>query len=166
MREKIWHQMFQAKYAEIYLRYYLDKKKVVKNRLNISILLVTAIGAAGWKIDTLPAVSCAVATLLIFVDRYGKEFILTEDQLQAFSDIKSSNIRYCSTLEELYDKLDRDLITESEALAAFYSARTNYFEIESIDDKADVFTNKKLVNRSRQETLEYFNNNYKLSNNE
>jgi hypothetical protein len=166
MKEKIWHQMFQAKHAEIYLRYYLDKKKIIKSRLSIFILIITAVGAVGWKIEMLPVIACLLATLLQFIDRYSKEFVLTDQQLKTFSEMKGKNIQYCSKMEEMYDQLNLDIITEKDAISMFYEERSMYDEIESIDDMADVFKNKSLLEKSRAETIEYFENNHKLNNNE
>lgn len=162
MTSKIWHELVNIKYGEIYLTRYLSKQRTNKKRFKIATLIVSAQGIISWKYFEdyvwIAFALIAFIQLLLLIENY---LIRSDKEIEEISNLRMMYTRYFNRLETLWSKYYCDQIEESEAIKEYFKhKRTHWEKIEEVDCRLDIKQRKKIEKASESDTNNYFNTYY------
>ncbi|MFV1449648.1 hypothetical protein VBZ51_10895 [Maribacter sp. HS] len=160
MRNKIWYEMIQIKYGEVYLSLYLDFQKDLKRYIKIATLVFSGSGVFGWAFwEPLAWIACIVIAVIQLIALIENQIVRSEAELEEISVLRSMYLRYLTKLEELWYDCENDTMKEKKIKDVFFTLKnTDFVSIEKLDDKLNIKHWKKLKNKADIRTREYFNN--------
>ena len=160
MRNKIWYNMLQIKYGEIYLSLYLDFQKDLKRYIKIATLVFSGSGVFGWAFwEPLAWIACIVIAIIQLIGLIENQIVRSDAELEEISVLRSMYLKYLTKLEELWYDCENGSKKEKKIKNSYFSLReTDFLAIESLDDKLNIKHWKGLKNKADIRTREYFNN--------
>ncbi|MCD8416092.1 hypothetical protein G1J88_12015 [Tenacibaculum dicentrarchi] len=159
MTNKIWYELTNMKYGEIYLSKYLGLQRTLKKWFKILTLIVSLSGILKWKYFEgyvwIAFVLIAVVQLLLLIEN---QIIRTDKEIEEISNLRMMYTRYFNKLEFLWDKYHSDQIKDKEAMDKYFELRQTIWErIEELDCKLNIKRYKKLMKHTEIETNHYLN---------
>lgn len=159
MTNKIWHEMVNMKYGEIYLSKYLGVQRTLKKSFQILTLLVSLSGILSWKYFEeyvwIVFVLIAIIQLLLLIEN---QIIRSDKEIEEISNLRMMYTRYFNKLEILWTKYQHDQIKDKKAMSDYFELRQSDWEnIEELDCKLNIKRYKKLMNKTEIETNHYLN---------
>lgn len=160
MRKKIWYDMVQIKYGEVYLSLYLDFQKDLKRYIKIATLIFSGSGVFGWAFwEPLAWIACIVIAVIQLIGLIENHIVRSDNELEEISVLRSMYLKYLTKLEELWYDFENDTKKEKKVKGVFFKLKdTDFVAIEKLDDKLSIKPWKKLKNKADIRTREYFNN--------
>ncbi|PIB23748.1 hypothetical protein BFP77_15670 [Maribacter sp. 4U21] len=160
MRSKVWYEMMQIKYGEVYLSLYLDFQKDLKRYIKIATLVFSGSGVFGWAFwEPLAWFACIIIALIQLIGLIENQIVRSDSELEEISVLRSMYLKYLNKLEELWYDCENDYKKEKKIKKVFFSLReTDFAAIERLDDKLNIKHWKRLKSKADIRTREYFNN--------
>lgn len=159
MINKIWYELVDIKYGEIYLTKYLSFHRRLKKTFNIMTLLISVSGILGWKyFEDYAWIAFILIAIMQLFTLIENEIIRSDKEIEEISNLRMCYTKYFNKLEKLWSDIKLGKIKTEEALEYFFTLRqTDWEKIEEIDCSLDIKRFKKLENKSEEETNIYFN---------
>ena len=159
MTNKIWYEMVNMKYGEIYLTKYLGLQRNLKKGFQIMTLVVSASGILGWKYFEnyawIAFLLIIAMQLLLLVEN---QLIRSDKEMEEISKLRMLYTKYFVKLEKLWFDFYSERITENESMDKYFEYRdTEWLEIEELDCKLDIKRYKRLMKQTEDETKNYIN---------
>lgn len=159
MTNKIWYEMVNIKYGEIYLSKYLGVQRTLKKSFQILTLFVSLSGILSWKYFEeyvwIVFVLIAIIQLLLLIEN---QIIRSDKEIEEISNLRMMYTRYFNKLEMLWTKYQHDQIKDKKAMSDYFELRQSDWEnIEELDCKLNIKRYKKLMNKTEIETNHYLN---------
>lgn len=157
MREKIWYEMVDIKYGEIYLSKYLGLQRTLKKVFKILTLLISLSGILSWKYFEkyvwVAFILIAIVQLLLLIEN---QIIRSDKEIEEISNLRMMYTRYFNKLEVLWTKYHFKRIKENKAMDTYFNFRQSDWEkIEELDCKLNIKKFKKLMRKTEIETNNY-----------
>lgn len=159
MTNKIWYEISNIKYGEIYLSKYLGLQRTLKKSFQIITLVVSLSGILGWKhfenYVWIAFILIAIVQLLLLIEN---QIIRSDKEIEEISNLRMMYTRYFNKLEVLWTKYQYDQIDEKKALKKYFELRQNDWEkIEELDCKLNIKQYRTLRKNTEKETNHYLN---------
>ncbi|EIA07448.1 hypothetical protein [Flavobacterium frigoris] len=159
MANKIWFEMVDKKYGEIYLTKYLSLQRTLKKYFTIMTLLVSVSGILSWKFFEdyawIAFVLIAIMQLVILIEN---QIIRSDKEIEEISNLRMMYTKYFNKLEQLYTEFHYNRITKENAIDKYFELRkTDWEKIEELDCKLDIKKFNYLMNESENESNQYIN---------
>lgn len=159
MTNKIWYEMTNIKFGEIYLTKYLGFQRSLKKGFQIMTLIVSLSGILGWKYFEdyvwIAFILIAIVQLLLLIEN---QIIRSDKEIEEISNLRMMYTRYFNKLEILWTKYQYDQIKDKKALKQYFELRQFDWEnIEELDCKLNIKRYKKMQNHTEIETNNYLN---------
>ena len=162
--DKIWYEIVDIKYGEIYLSLYIRRQREMKRWFNILSIIFSAGGIGGYKISSfIPIAACVITGLIQTFNLIGNKFFPSETDIDHICKLREKYIQYLIKLEKLWLDLDTDRMSSNDATDQFFKFKQLRADIESIDNKLFISEIKSLKTKSDTQTREYLNNQYSLN---
>jgi len=150
MTNKIWYEMVNIKYGEIYLTKYLGLQRTLKKGFNISTLLISASGILSWKYFEdyvwIAFFLIAVMQLIVLVEN---QLIRSDKEIEDISNLRMMYTRYFNKIEKLWTEFHYDRITEKDAIDQYFNLReTDWEKIEELDCQLNIKRYKRIMSHS------------------
>ncbi len=163
MANKIWYEMLDIKYGEIYLTKYLGLQRNLKKGFQIMTLVVSLSGILGWKYFEnyvwIAFILIMIMQLLLLVEN---QLIRSDKEIEEISRLRMSYTRYFNKLEKLWTKYYYNRIKKNKALDKYFELRESDWEkIEELDCKLNIKQYKRLIKKSEEEIIIYINKHHK-----
>lgn len=159
MTKKIWYELVDMKYGELYLSKYVGFQHRLKMTFKIITLVLSLTGIFGWKyFEDYVLLILIIICVIQLLSLIGNQIIRTDKEVEEISALKMMYTRYFNNLERLWDELQSERKTDNEAIDIFYQLRTSAWEpIDELDCKLDIKRYKWLMSRTEEETQNYLN---------
>ena len=159
MTSKIWYEMVDAKYGEIYLTRYLGVQRTLKKAFKIITLILSVSGVFGWKyFDAYAKIVFAVIAIMQLLTLIENEVIRSDKEVEEISALRMMYTRYFLKLDKLWTENYSGNISDKKAMEKYFKLReTDWEKIEELDCKLDVKQWKRLEAKAEKETHEYIN---------
>jgi hypothetical protein len=157
MRDKIWYELVNTKFGEIYLSRYIILQRKFKKYIHVVILLISAIGIAGWKIwEPVAWIAFAVIIIIEVLNVIENQWIRSNEDIGKLIALRTDYIKYFNKIEKLWIDYENNKYSEDDALNFFHGLRINdWVEIERQDDQLIIPKSRKLIKESNPDTIEY-----------
>lgn len=117
MTNKIWYEISNIKYGEIYLSKYLGLQRTLKKSFQIITLVVSLSGILGWKhfenYVWIAFILIAIVQLLLLIEN---QIIRSDKEIEEISNLRMMYTRYFNKLEVLWTKYQYDQIDKRKHL--------------------------------------------------
>ena len=159
MTNKIWYEMVDKKYGEIYLTKYLSLQRTLKKSFTIFTLIISVSGILGWKYFEnyawIAFILISVMQLFILIEN---QIIRSETEIEQISELRLLYTKYFNKLEKLWTAFYCNRIDEETAFHDYFELRkTDWEKIEELDSKLNIRRYKYLMNKTEVETNKYLN---------
>lgn len=163
MTNKIWYEMIDVKYGEIYLTKYLAFQRTLKKSFQIMTLVVSASGILGWKyFEEYAWIAFMMIMLMQLLLLIENQLIRSDKEIEDVSNLRMMYTKYFIKLEHLWSGFYISRIDEDEAIDRYYKLRKNDWEkIEELDCKLSIKRYKYLMDKAELETNQYLNKYHK-----
>ena len=157
MTNKIWYEMINIKYGEIYLTRYLGLQRTLKKVFQIMALLVSLSVILGWKYFEdyvwMAFILIAIVQLLLLIEN---QIIRSDKEIEQISNLRMMYTRYFNKLELLWTKYHSNQLKENKAIDKYFNLRKFDWEsIEELDCKLNIKRYNKLMSLTEIETNHY-----------
>lgn len=163
MTDKIWYEMLDMKYGEIYLSKYLGFQRTLKKSFNIMTLVLSISGIFGWKyFENYAWVAFILISIMQLFTLIENEIIRSDKEIEEISNLRMCYTKYFNKLEKLWTNYYSDRITVDNAIDEYFNLRqTDWEKIEEIDCKLNIKRYKKIRKHTEQETNNYITKHHK-----
>ncbi len=163
MTNKVWYELTNIKYGEIYLTKYLGLQRTLKKTFQILTLLVSLSGILGWKYFEsyvwVAFILIALVQLLLLVEN---QIIRSDKEIDEISNLRMMYTKYFNKLEVLWTKHQYDQLKKKKVIQEYFDLRQSYWEkIEELDCKLNIKRYKTLMKYTEIETNHYLNKYHK-----
>ena len=164
MTNKIWYELVNMKFGEIYLSKYLGTQRSLKKTFNIITLLISTSGLLSWKyFENIVWIALAIIAFMQLLVLIKNDIIRSDKEIEDISSLRMMYTRYFNKLERLWTDYHFENITNQEALEKFFTFReTDWEMIEKLDGKLCIKKYNRLIKAADLETRDYitkFHNN-------
>lgn len=167
IREKIWYEMVDAKYGEMYLAYYLGRCRSQKKIFKMLMLIFSAGGVFGWSIwEPVAVVACGLIAAMQLLSLLEKQLIKSDDDLIKICELRELYIKYVNKLENLWTEFESGSLNDADASNRFNNLRETIKHRIEISDNA-IYINgniSSILNKCNLEHTHYLNNRYGKAN--
>jgi len=159
MNDKIWYEMVDMKYGEIYLTLYLGLQRTLKKSFNILTLILSVSGILGWKYFEnyvwIAFILIAIMQLFILIEN---EIIRSDKEIENIAALRMMYTRYFNKLDRLWTEYKMSRISEESSLDTFFKYKeTDWEKIEELDCKLNIKEYNWLMNKADIQTNSYIN---------
>lgn len=156
---KIWYELANMKYGEVYLSKYLNFQRTLKKTFQILTLLVSFSGILSWKYFEnyvwIAFALIAIVQLLLLIEN---QIIRSDKDIEEIGRLRMMYTKYFNKLEKLWTNYQYSRVAEIKGLDEYFEFRQNDWEqIEEIDTKLNIKRYKWLMNKTEIETNNYLN---------
>jgi len=157
MTDKIWYEMVDIKYGEIYLTNYLGLQRTFKKTFTIMTLVLSVSGIFGWKFfEDYAWIAFGLIAVMQLFTLIENQIIRSDKEIEEISELKMAYTRYFNKLEKLWTEHKHRRIENNAASDRFFEYRnTDWENIELLDAKLNIKKYKRIVNHTNIETNEY-----------
>jgi len=162
IRDKIWYEIVDAKYGEIYLACYINRCKNIKKAFRIVTLIFSAGGVFGWKIwEPIALIACVIIAGIQLLNLIENQIVTSDDELIKIGELRAQYLRYFNKLEKLWTDFETGTATDEHASSQFFTLRTGLKEkIEKMDNELHIKQIESLLLKTDEQEKLYFNNRY------
>ncbi len=159
MKNKIWYELVDIKFGEIYLTKYLSFHRKLKKLFNIMTLLISVSGILGWKFfEDYAWIAFILIAIMQLFTLIENQLIRSDKEIEQIFELKMLYTKYFHKLENLWSDYKEDKISEASASTSFFELRKNDWEkIQELDGKLDIKDLKKMMEKTETETNNYLN---------
>jgi|SRR5690606_4460177 len=159
MRGKIWNEMVNIKYGEIYLSKYLGFQRTLKKTFNIITLILSISGILGWKFfEDYAWIAFVLIAIMQLFNLIENEIVRSDKEVAEISKLKMQYTKYFHKQEMLWTEYHFDRITEKKATDKYFKLRKDYWvSIEKLDSKLNIKRYKRMMRKTEKETNHYLN---------
>lgn len=159
MTSKIWYEMTNIKYGEIYLTKYLGLQRTLKKIFQVLTLLVSMSGILGWKYFEdyvwIAFILIATVQLLLLIEN---QLISSDKEIEDIYNLRIKYTKYFTRLEQLWADNFYDRISEDKAIDEYFSLRRKYWiKIEELDNRLNIKKWPRLLKNTDRDTRIYIN---------
>lgn len=156
---KVWYELANMKYGEVYLSKYLNFQRTLKKTFQILTLLVSFSGILSWKYFEnyvwIAFALIAIVQLLLLIEN---QIIRSDKDIEEIGRLRMMYTKYFNKLEKLWTNYQYSRVAEIKGLDEYFEFRQNDWEqIEEIDTKLNIKRYKWLMNKTEIETNNYLN---------
>jgi len=171
MRNRLWYELEQVKFQEIYAAKLIGHYNFLLNFFNMVIAMFSSIGILGWKFwDNIPLVACIIVFTISLLKLILPNIIPSEKQIGKYIKIASFYSDFLLKLEQIWFDFEEKRINEKELQDKFYELKKSELEIEKMINEIHKKPNRYIAKKAKKEKEIYFNNifynNFNTQNNE
>ena len=153
---KVWYELANMKYGEVYLSKYLNFQRTLKKTFQILTLLVSFSGILSWKYFEnyvwIAFALIAIVQLLLLIEN---QIIRSDKDIEEIGRLRMMYTKY---FNKLWTNYQYSRVAEIKGLDEYFEFRQNDWEqIEEIDTKLNIKRYKWLMNKTEIETNNYLN---------
>lgn len=159
MNNKIWYEMIDRKFGEIYLTKYLSLQRALKKTFAILTILISVSGILGWKyFEDYAWIAFILISIMQLFTLVENQLIRSDKEIEEISNLRMLYTKYFNKLEQLYTEYYFNRVTEEIAANQFFELRkTDWEKIEELDCKLDIKKFNYLMNKSDIDINQYIN---------
>lgn len=156
---KVWYELANMKYGEVYLSKYLNFQRTLKKTFQILTLLVSLSGILSWKyFENYVWIAFALIALVQLLLLIENQIIRSDKEIEEIARLRMMYTKYFNKLEKLWTKHQYSRISENKGLDKYFDFRQSDWEqIEEIDTKLNIKRYKWLIKKTEIETNNYLN---------
>lgn len=136
IRDKIWYELSDIKYGEVYLACYINRCKNHRKYFKIITLVFSGGGVFGWTIwEPFAWIACIIIAALQIFSLVQSEIIRSDDDLTKIGELRALYIKYFCKLEKLWVNFEDKKTDSATVNDKFFKIRKKYWpKIEGMDD--------------------------------
>jgi hypothetical protein len=159
---KIWYDLVNSKYGDEYLMLYLSRQRKIRKWFKILTVLFSASGIfSAFQSAKIPTIISCIAIGVVQIATSIENFVIhSEEDLDRLSKLRLMYFARTNKLEELWNSLAAQKISEQDATTQFFELRQSSKETEEFDNKLNIRSVKKLKFVADANTREYLNTYY------
>jgi hypothetical protein len=159
MEHKIWYEMVDIKYGEIYLTKYLGFQRTLKKIFNILTLILSVSGILGWKnFENYAWIAFILIAIMQLFTLIENEIIRSDKEIDDIASLRMMYTKYFNKIEKLWTKYEKGKISEEDSYNDFFILKeTDWVSIEELDCKLNIKRYKWLEKKADSETRIYIN---------
>jgi hypothetical protein len=159
MTNKIWYEMVDMKYGEMYLSNYIGLQHRLKKIFKIMTLILSVSGIFGWKyFETFAWVAFVLIAFMQLLTLIENQLIRSDKEVEEISLLKIRYSKYFNKLERLWIEYQNGTTSDKKALDIFFKLKdSDWIAIEEIAAKINIKKFKRLMNKADIETIDYIN---------
>lgn len=152
-KDRIWFELYNAKFREYYCSYILDKKLFLNKSLNTIIIFfsITTI-IAFEKNKTLAIISAIINAFAIILNFIFQNIIPSERTIIKLEEVVSFYISYYNSLEKLWYKYTSNNYSIEEIQNEFYLIKNTEIETQKKYSSIIVRMTEKIKNKAEKNT--------------
>lgn len=114
MRAKLWNELVQAKFNNIYSSQLIAWSRNLNSAYNIFIIIFSSSGLLGWKVFTInySSIVCGVLAFTALMQRLKSNIIPSQARISKLEKITDFYADYYLKLERLWYDFEKKIITE------------------------------------------------------
>lgn len=152
LRTRIWEDLYDSKKYEEFLSLYLAAKRRNKSAYNVTIALLSVLGALltflSKEMDVLKN-SAVVACLLIIVvqlaDKALPSWLINDEEISKLSDYRIKYVTFYEKLDRLWCEFENESISYKNAFERYFDLRQMNIELQQLDNSVLIKINGKLL---------------------
>jgi hypothetical protein len=164
----IWYEMIHAKYWEQYLSDYTGLKITKRKWLNITILMLSTIGASSWSAwkllpegtEWLPSVIFGIMGVVQVFNVFQKNITVENTTLESLYRLRSMYISYFNKLERLFIESEAHKYSQNELIEKYYKIRETVYPIEELKDSLNITQIEMLDKNIEGKVMNYLNSRF------
>ena len=164
MKEKIWFEMYQAKFMSKYFSLLIAKRRKIYDILHITSFIIATAGVILFRFDanfTWAAISMVV--VLLAASYVLPAFIPSPEMLLKIENTVAFYSKLFIELEKLWHKFGKNEISENDLSESLFEVMNKVAEQEKVIDSF-LKTNKESIwQQSKADTDTYFHSVFKIS---
>jgi hypothetical protein len=167
IREKLWYEIADTKYGELYLAFYISRCRNYKKTFKILTLIFSAGGVFGWKIwEPFAVVACVIIAVIQLLSLIENQIVRSDDDLIKIGELRNLYISYLNKLEKLWVDFENQKFNEDETAESFFKLKEKIKSvIESKDNELEINGGIERLLKKCDATLEtYLNKRYGKAN--
>lgn len=157
MRSRLWYELAQAKYSEVYTCNLIGYHRKLLNIFNLTVTIFSTAGIMGWKIwSDLPAIACAIIAVISLAKLAQPHLIPSDKQIEKLDKVSDFYYDFYLKLEKIWFDFENDRISDIELLAQFQQLKQTEREINRIVNEIHKSPNKTIAKKSQTECNAFF----------
>lgn len=157
MRLRLWHELAQAKYNEIYLCNLIGRQRTLLNIFNLTITIFSTAGIMGWKFwNDLPVIACIIIASISLAKLIQPHLIPSDKQIEKLDKVSDFYYDFYLKLEKIWFDYESNRLNEVEVLEQFQTLKQTEREINRIVNEIHKSPNKKFTKLSKVECDTFF----------
>lgn len=163
IRDKIWYEIADIKYGEVYLALYLNRCRSQRRAFKIITLIFSAGGVFGWSIwEPLAVIACLIIAAIQILVLIEGQIVRSDEDMLKIGQLRELYVKYLNRLEKIWVDFESNNITDSEASDAYFKLVDQMkSKIETKDNELYINSGiKSLLKEAHHEHLNYLNNRY------
>lgn len=163
MRDRIWHEMVEAKLRGYYAKLFLCEQRKVNKWFNAFILIFSASGVLGWSFwKDFPVLTSVVVSGMSLLKIIGTEFLPNEKVFEKADKVIDFYFDYYNQLEDLWYDHYNDIVEEGETKERFYRIVNTEKSINQMVNEIIRRQDLKILSKAELECTSYFDRVFKL----
>lgn len=156
---KVWYELVNVKYGEVYLSKYLNFQRTMKKTFQILTLVVSISGILSWKyFENYVWIAFALIAVLQLLLLIENQIIRSDKEIEEIARFRMLYTKYFNKLEKLWTKYQYKRISEEKGLDKYFKFRqTDWEQIEKVDTKLNIKRYMWLMRKTEFETNNYLN---------
>lgn len=162
LEDRIWYELFNAKFKEIYFGKVLGKKMEWYKWINICITIFSFSGVLSFNdcpIYTL--ITLIVTTIFLILNLLFQNIVPNERQINKMEEVVSFYFKYVNQIESLWFSYKRNLMSEDQLQKEFYILKATEQEIERIQSSIISKNIKSIEKKANNEANKYISSIFK-----
>lgn len=160
-RNRLWYDLAQAKFNEIYLCHIITSKRRLLNTFNILLAVFSTAGVMGWKVwEYAPFIACIIVAVISLLKLIQPYIIPSDKQLEKLDKVCDF---YCDSylkLDQIFYEFESGTIPEFEARKKFMEIKQKEREINLIINEVHRKKSKKYSELASAESKVFINRVY------
>lgn len=162
MKNRIWFELFNAKFKEIYFGKVLGRKMEWYKWINICIIVLSFSGVITFeKCPKYALFTLIITSGFLILNLLFQNIVPNERQINKMEEVVSFYFKYVNQIENLWVSYKRNLLTEDQLQEEFYILKATEQEIEKIQSSIISKNIKSIENKSYNEATIYINSIFK-----
>lgn len=159
MRFRLWYELGQAKFNEIYTCNLICHQRKWLNYFNLVITFFSTAGVMGWKIwNEIPVIACSIIAIISLSKLIQPHLIPSEKQIEKLDKVSDFYYDFYLRLEKIWFDFEKGNIDEAKMMELFHGLKQTEREINRILNEIHKSPNKKISKLSKLESDIFFKN--------
>lgn len=161
IRTRIWYDLYNCKYYDIYFSRYLRRSKNAARFYKAFMIICSLAGAITWQFyDWIAMVACVAIIASQMLEKLQNLFVLDDKELTRMGEYRMLYAIHFDEIDKLWTSLELGEIDDIDLKEQYFELRKRYLEIARTDNTFNFKEIKKIKTEANNEAAQYVNEHF------